>query len=127
MTRKLVLIGVVATVAALAGTQFVISALPMNPGPDFKLVSWPVFIRVTIVSIALWVGLGSLFIRKKWGLWVGLLCGLLSPIVGVILVNPIFVFALGQAPLQFGAVGVVTGVLVWLVARSESGWLRDAA
>ena len=79
------------------------------------------------VSVALWLGIGSLFIRKRASFWVGLAVGVLSPALGVILVNPVFIFLLGEAPLQFGAVGLVTGMLVWLAARAEGWGLGEAA
>jgi len=127
MTRRLVVIGIVAAVTALVGTKLVLLAVGGRPGPGFKYLAWPIYIRVVIVSVALWVGIGSLFIRKRASFWVGLVAGVLSPAIGVILVNPVFIFLLAEAPLQFGAVGLVTGALVWLIARGEGWGLGEAA
>jgi hypothetical protein len=127
MTRKLVTIGFVAAAAAILGTWFVLPALGFNREEAPGVLMWPIYIRVTIVSVAMWIGIGSLFIRKAAGLWAGVVAGVMSPVAGVILVNPVLIFALGKAPLRFLVVGLTTGWLVWRIASSESRWFGEAA
>jgi hypothetical protein len=127
MKRRLLAIGILAAVMAVVGTGLVIAQLPMRPGPDWNRFSWPLYIRVVIVSVALWVAIGSVFIRRQSSAWTGVVAGLISPVVGVIAVNPLFLFILRDAPWQFAGVGLATGVLVWLVARLQSPWLDGAA
>jgi hypothetical protein len=104
---------------AIAGTTLIISQLSITPGPQFKHFSVPLYLRVALV--------GSVLIRRQSGVWAGVLAGLLSPVVGVVLVNPFFIFVLGEAPVQFAVVGLITGLLVWVIARSKAWWLKSPA
>ena len=111
----------------MVGTYILIGQLGIVPGPQFKYFAWPVYLRVILVSNAIWVGAGAFFIQKQSRFWLALLIGLFSPVVGILMVNPFFIFVLAQAYLTFALVGVATGALVCLIARSAYGRLNEVA
>ena len=127
MTRKLVAIGCVAAATTALWVWCLLPAADLGREEDLGGFRWIIFGRVVIVFVGMWLGIGSLFIRKPMGIWAGILAGAMSPVAGFILINGLFVYALKRAPFGVFAIGLMTGLLVWRIASSKSAWFGEAA
>jgi hypothetical protein len=127
MRRKLIVIGCVAAAALALWIWCLLPAADLGREEDLGGFRWIIFGRMAIPYVGIWLGIGSLLIRKRMGIWAGIVAGVVSLLAGSILMNGLFLFALKRAPLGLILFGLTTGCLVWRIASSESEWFGEAA
>ena len=127
MRRRLIAIGCVSAAALALWIWCLLPAADLGREEDLGMFKLIIFGRMAIPYVGMWLGIGSLLISKRLGIWAGIVAGLLSLVAGSILMNGLFLFALKRAPIGLIAFGLTTGCLVWLIARSESRWFGEAA
>jgi len=121
MKRRLLAVSVTATIMAVLGLKLMLDRLGWTGEPTL----WPLYVRVAVVSNAIWLYATVLFVRRRLPLWKALVIGLASPILGAVVAVPLaLAIALRLYYICF-PVGVATAYVVWRIATSD--WHRWSA
>jgi len=102
----------IAVVMALLGTYLI-----LWNARDHGDNIWPLYLRVVILSLVIWLSVARLIAKRSLSLPLALLIGLLSPLVGGFLM-PFGIWVVLKSYYICFPVGVLTGYAVWRVMTS---------